>query len=54
MSQHVLERAFEREISQEVIISILTNPDQVVDDESGEIGQKVYQSIVKLSGKVLI
>ena len=34
-----------------MIEDILDSPDQIVDDESGEVGQKVYQSIVKLSEK---
>lgn len=49
LSNHVLERASERGISLEIIDDILTNPDQILDDESGEEGQKVYQSIVSFT-----
>ena len=34
-----------------MIETILANPSEVVDDESGEPGQKVYQSIVTFPGK---
>ena len=51
LSRHVLTRAEDRGIPLLVIENILMNPAQVVDDESGEPGQKVYQSIVPFAGK---
>lgn len=46
LSEHVLTRAEERSIPQTIIDQVLSNPDQIVDDESGETGQKVYQAII--------
>ncbi len=51
LSEHLLKQALERDIDLRLIEEILTNPDQIVNDESGEAGQKVYQSIVELSEK---
>ena len=51
LSEHILKQALEREIDLRLIEDILDSPDQIVDDESGEVGQKVYQSIVELSEK---
>ena len=49
LSEHLLKQALEREIDLRLIEDTLANPDQIVDDESGEVGQKVYQSIVEFS-----
>lgn len=51
LSNHVLERAQERGISVPIIEAVLANPAQIVDDESNEPGQKVYQSIVLFAEK---
>lgn len=50
-SNHVLERAQERGISVSIIEVVLANPAQIVDDESAEPGQKVYQSVVNFVGQ---
>ena len=49
LSNHVLERARERGISMLEIEAILAAPAQIVNDESGEPGQKVYQSIISFA-----
>ncbi|TAE23848.1 MAG: DUF4258 domain-containing protein [Cytophagales bacterium] len=46
LSKHVIERATERAITELMIREILSNPDQIVDDKTGEEGQKVFQSII--------
>ena len=51
LSNHVLERALERGIPVSVIQDVLANPAQVVDNNSDEPGQKVYQSVVPFAGK---
>ncbi|AQG80873.1 DUF4258 domain-containing protein [Spirosoma montaniterrae] len=47
ISKHALERAKERNITQEILKRVLNNPDQVVDDDSGKQGQKIYQSLIE-------
>ena len=51
LSRHVLTRAEDRGIPLSVIEDILANPAQIVDDESGEPEQKIYQSILPFAGK---
>ena len=51
LSRHVIERSEERGIPLPVIEEVLQNPAQVIDDESGEPGQKVYQSIASFAEK---
>jgi hypothetical protein len=40
ISDHAIQRSIERGIPREMIEEILANPDKVIDDESGEEGQK--------------
>lgn len=40
ISKHLSERALERGISETIIRKILSHPEQIVDDESGQVGQK--------------
>ncbi|WP_019989649.1 DUF4258 domain-containing protein [Rudanella lutea] len=44
LSVHASEQAQERGISELVIHQVLRSPEQIVDDESGVEGQKVFQS----------
>lgn len=49
LSKHLLEKAAERAIPELMIREILSNPDQIVDDKTGEKGQKVFQSIINFT-----
>lgn len=51
LANHLLERASERGISETIIREILANPEQIVDDESSDEGQKVFQSVIRVYQK---
>ncbi|QJD78408.1 DUF4258 domain-containing protein [Spirosoma rhododendri] len=51
ISAHAMQRSTERGIPREMIEEILSNPDKIIDDESGEDGQKVYQSLFTFSNE---
>jgi hypothetical protein len=46
-----MQRSIERGIPREIIEEILGNPDKIIDDGSGEEGQKVYQSLFTFSNE---
>lgn len=51
LSKHVVEQAELRDIPIDIITTVLNQPDQIVNDESADEGQKVYQSIIDFGEK---
>jgi hypothetical protein len=42
-SEHIEKQIHERELSREIILSVINDPDQIV---SGRLGRQVYQKII--------
>ncbi len=42
-SEHIEKQSYERELSRELILSVVNEPDQIV---PGRLGRKVYQKVV--------
>ncbi|RYC69197.1 MULTISPECIES: DUF4258 domain-containing protein [Spirosoma] len=51
VSNHAREQMEKRGIDDQTVQSILIRPDQIIDDESGGYGQKVYQSKIDFKEK---